>query len=204
VLPAWRWPLRHYRPEAISINQKSADKVPIKAYKDKLPIIGKGVFIDETATVIGDVVLGDDVSIWPATVLRGDVNRIGIGARTNIQDGSVLHVTHSGEHSPGGYPLLVGDDVTIGHRVVLHGCRIGNHCLIGIGAVVMDGAVIQDEVILGAGSLVPPGRTLESGFLYIGSPARKARPLTAEEKVFFRYSATHYVSLKNDYSVFNI
>ncbi len=173
--------------------------MPIKAYRDKQPIIGKHVFIDETATIIGDVFLGDDVSIWPSTVLRGDVNHIRIGDRTNIQDGSVLHVTHRGEHTAEGYPLIVGDDVTVGHRVVLHGCRIGNHCLIGIGAVVMDGSVIEDEVILGAGSLVPPGRTLESGYLYLGSPARKARPLTDEEKVFFRYSATNYVALKNDY-----
>ena len=171
----------------------------IKAYQDKLPVVGNNVFIDETAIVIGDVALGDDVSIWPMSVLRGDVNHIRIGVRTNVQDGCVLHVTHCGEHSPDGYPLLVGDDVTVGHSVVLHGCRIGNHCLIGIGAIVMDGAVIEDEVILGAGSLVPPRRILESGFLYIGSPARKARPLTDEEKAFFRYSASNYVSLKNDY-----
>jgi carbonic anhydrase/acetyltransferase-like protein (isoleucine patch superfamily) len=176
-------------------------KVPIKAYQDKFPIVGKNVLIDETAVVIGDVVLGDDVSIWPMCVLRGDVNHIEIGSRTNIQDGCVLHVTHRGEHSPAGYPLWVGDDVTVGHRVVLHGCRIGNHCLIGIGAIVMDGAVIADEVILGAGSLVPPGRTLESGFLYLGSPARKARSLTAQERVFLPYSATHYVSLKNNYLI---
>ncbi len=180
-------------------HQKSADQVPIKPYKDKLPSIGKDAWVDETAIVIGDVILGDDASIWPMSVLRGDVNQIIIGHRTNIQDGSVLHVTHPGEHSPDGYPLIVGDDVTVGHRVSLHGCRIGNHCLIGIGAIVMDGAVIGDEVILGAGSLVPPNRTLESGFLYLGSPARKARPLADQEKIFFRYSATHYVSLKNDY-----
>lgn len=175
--------------------------MPIKPYKDIRPIIGRNVLIDETAVVIGDVVLGDDVSIWPMCVLRGDVNHIEIGARTNVQDGSVLHVTHGGENSPGGFPLFVGEDVTVGHRVVLHGCRIGNHCLIGIGAIVMDGAVIEDEVILGAGSLVPPGRTLESGFLYVGAPSRKARPLTDTEKVFFRYSANHYLSLKNDYLV---
>ena len=173
--------------------------MPIIAYKNKRPIVGKNVFIDETAMVIGDVILGDDSSIWPMCVLRGDVNRIEIGSRTNIQDGSVLHVTHPNEHSPDGYALFVGNDVTVGHRTVLHGCRIGNFCLIGIGAIVMDGAVIEDEIILGAGSLVPPGRTLETGFLYLGSPARKARPLTNEEKNFFRYSAKHYLSLKNDY-----
>ena len=173
--------------------------MPIKPYKNKLPNIGQHVFIDESAVLIGDIVLGDDVSVWPMAVLRADVNRIVIGARTNIQDGSVLHVTHPHEHSPDGCALAVGEDVTIGHRVVLHGCQIGNHCLIGIGAVVMDGAVIEDEVILGAGSLVPPRRNLETGFLYIGSPARKARPLTEEEKIFFRYSSAHYISLKDDY-----
>ncbi len=173
--------------------------MPIKPYKNKLPSIGQNAFIDESAVLIGDIVLGDDVSVWPMAVLRADVNRIVIGSRTNIQDGSVLHVTHPHEHSPDGYALSVGEDVTIGHRVVLHGCQIGNHCLIGIGAVVMDGAVIEDEVILGAGSLVPPRRNLETGFLYIGSPARKARPLTEEEKSFFRYSSAHYISLKNDY-----
>lgn len=177
----------------------SAVKVPIKAYKDKLPIVGGNVYIDEMALVIGDVILGDDTSLWPMCVLRGDVNRITIGARTNIQDGCVLHVTHPNEHSPDGYPMLVGTDVTVGHSVVLHGCRIGNHCLIGIGTIVMDGAIIEDEVILGAGSLVPPGRILETGFLYIGSPARKARALTNEEINFLRYSAKHYISLKNDY-----
>jgi len=173
--------------------------VPIKSYRNKLPVVGNNVFIDETASVVGDVFLGDDVSIWPMSVLRGDVNHIHIGSRTNIQDGCVLHVTHPNEHSPNGYALFVGEDVTVGHRVVLHGCNIGNHCLIGIGAIVMDGAVIEDEVILGAGSLVPPGRILETGFLYLGSPARKARPLTNEEKSFFRYSAKHYLTLKDDY-----
>lgn len=171
----------------------------IRAYQDKIPALGQGVYVDETAVVIGDVALGDDVSIWPMAVLRGDVQRIEIGAGTNIQDASVLHVTHGSEHAPGGYALSVGDDVTVGHRVVLHGCRIGNRCLVGIGAIVMDGAVVEDETILAAGSLVPPGRTLEAGFLYVGSPAKRVRPLTEQEKEFLRYSAQHYRLLKDAY-----
>jgi carbonic anhydrase/acetyltransferase-like protein (isoleucine patch superfamily) len=173
--------------------------VSITTYKGKHPSLGNNVFIDESARVIGEVVLGDDVSIWPMSVARGDINRIEIGARANIQDGSILHVTHDGEHSPGGHPLLIGADVTVGHRVILHGCRIGNHCLIGMGAVVMDGAVIEDEVMLGAGALVPPGKRLESGYLYVGAPARQARALTDEEKAYLRYSPDYYVQLKNEY-----
>lgn len=171
----------------------------IRAYLDKHPLVGKDTYVDETALLIGDVSLGDGVSVWPMAVLRGDVHRIEVGAGTNIQDGSVLHVTHGGEHTADGHPLSVGEDVTIGHRVVLHGCRVGNLCLIGIGAIVMDGAVIEDEVILAAGSLVPPGRTLESGFLYVGAPARRTRPLTDGEKTFLRYSAEHYRLLKDAY-----
>lgn len=171
----------------------------IKAYLGKLPHLGRNVFIDETARVIGDVVLGDDVSIWPATVVRGDINRIEIGARTNVQDGSVLHVTHAGEFTPGGFALTIGENVTVGHRVVLHGCRIGNHCLIGIGAIVMDGAIVEDETMLGAGALVPPGKRLASGYLYVGSPARQVRPLAEQEKAFLRYSPDYYVRLKNRY-----
>jgi carbonic anhydrase/acetyltransferase-like protein (isoleucine patch superfamily) len=146
------------------------------------------------------VTLGDDVSIWPMAVLRGDVHGITIGAGTNIQDGSVLHVTHGdSEFSEVGHPLVVGRHVTVGHKVVLHGCAVGDHCLIGIGAIVMDGVVIEDEVILGAGSLVPPGKRLESGYLYVGAPARQVRPLKPEEKDFLRYSPKHYIQLKNDY-----
>lgn len=171
----------------------------IRSYRHKTPVLGSRVYIDDTAVVIGDVSLGDDVSIWPMTVLRGDVHRIEIGAATNIQDACVLHVTHDGEYFPEGHPLVVGSHVTVGHSVALHGCRIGNYCLIGIGAIVMDGATIEDEVILGAGSLVPPGRTLESGHLYVGSPARKTRPLSDKEKAFLRYSAENYVLLKDDY-----
>jgi len=171
----------------------------LRSYQNHSPVLGKGVYIDETAVVIGDVALGDGVSVWPMSVLRGDVHSIRIGAGTNIQDGSVLHVTHGGGHVPGGHPLMVGENVTVGHRVVLHGCEIGDHCLIGIGAIVMDGAVVEGDVILGAGGLVPPGRRLEAGFLYVGSPAKRVRPLTEQEKEFLRYSARHYLLLKDEY-----
>ena len=169
----------------------------VRAFQGKTPRVGKDVYVDETALVIGDVILGDGVSLWPMAVLRGDVQSIEIGAGTNIQDGSVLHVTHGSEHTPAGFALRVGENVTVGHRVVLHGCRVGSHCIIGIGAIVMYGAVVEDEVILGAGSLVPPGRVLESGFLYVGSPAKRFRPLTDQEKKFLRYSAEHYLLLKD-------
>ncbi|MBS1211405.1 MAG: carbonic anhydrase [Proteobacteria bacterium] len=171
----------------------------IRGYRGKSPRMGNGVYIDPTALVIGDVSLGDDASVWPMTVMRGDVHRIEIGSETNVQDGCVLHVTHEGELSPVGHPLIIGNGVTVGHRVVLHGCSIGDFCLIGIGAVVMDGAVLESDVILGAGSLVPPGKRLETGYLYVGSPARQVRPLKESEKAFLRYSAQQYVRLKNAY-----
>ena len=171
----------------------------IRSYRNKRPILGNAVYIDDSAVLIGDVTLGDDVSVWPMTVLRGDVNRIEIGEGSNIQDGCVLHVTHAGEFTVQGYPLIIGRRVTVGHRAVLHGCQVGNHCLIGIGAVVMDGAVIEDEVMLGAGSLVSPGKRLESGFLYVGSPAKAIRPLKDQERAFLHYSAGHYIALKNEY-----
>lgn len=171
----------------------------IRSFKDKQPQLGQQVFIDDSAIVIGDVSLGNQVSIWPTAVVRGDVEKITIGDGTNVQDGSVLHVSHAGDHSPAGHPLTIGKGVTIGHRAVVHGCRIGNYCLIGIGAIVMDGAVIEDYVMLGAGALVPPGKKLESGYLYVGAPAKPARPLSDTEKAFLEYSYQHYISLKNQY-----
>ncbi|PKL96428.1 MAG: gamma carbonic anhydrase family protein [Gammaproteobacteria bacterium HGW-Gammaproteobacteria-8] len=171
----------------------------LRAYLDFHPQQGARVYVDPAATVIGQVVLGDDVSVWPGAVLRGDVNRIEVGARSNIQDGSIGHVTHDGPHSPGGIPLRIGDDVTVGHAAVLHACSIGDRCLIGMGALVLDGAVIEADVMLGAGSLVAPGKRLESGWLYRGRPALAARRLTAEEIGMLAYSAAHYVRLKDDY-----
>jgi len=171
----------------------------IRAYKGRLPELGSGAYVDVMALVVGDVVIGSNSSIWPMCVLRGDVNSIRIGQESNIQDGSVLHVTHRSEANELGHPLQVGDRVTVGHKVILHGCCIGNDCLVGMGSTVMDGAVIEDGVLLGAGSLVPPGKTLESGYLYLGNPARRVRPLNAREKAYFGYSAAHYVRLKDDY-----
>ena len=171
----------------------------IKPFQNKTPTIGNKVFIDDSAVVIGDVEIGDDSSVWPMAVLRGDVHFIHVGRRTNIQDGTVCHVTHYGEYSPDGHPLIIGDDVTIGHQCTIHACTIGNRALIGMGSILLDGAVVQDEVMLGAGSLVSPGKILESGYLWLGSPAKKVRPLTEKEIAFLRYSAGHYQKLKDKY-----
>ena len=169
----------------------------IRSYQGLSPQLGARVFVDPSAVVLGDVTLGDDSSVWPMAVIRGDMQRIRIGARTSVQDGCVLHITHAGPFNPDGYPLLIGDEVTIAHNVTLHGCTVGHRVLIGMGSIVMDGAVLEDEVILGAGSLVPPGRTLASGYLYVGSPAQQVRPLNEQEKTFFSYSAGNYEKLKD-------
>lgn len=166
---------------------------------DTKPSLGRRVFVDPAAVVIGRVVLGDDVSIWPMAVARGDVNEIHVGARTNVQDGSVLHVTHDGPFSPGGIPLTIGEDVTVAHNVTLHACTVGDRCLVGMHSCVMDGARLGDEILLAAGSLVTPGQQLESGCLYRGSPARRIRPLESRELERLRYSAAHYVRLKDQY-----
>ena len=171
----------------------------IRSFKDKTPAIAESAYVDETSLVIGNVEIGADSSIWPMTVVRGDVHSIKIGERTNIQDASVCHVTHDGEFSPGGYPLTVGDDVTVGHRVLLHACSVGDFCLIGMSATVMDGAVIEDKVIVGAGSLVPTGKKLQSGYLYVGSPVKRVRELNDKELAFLEYSASHYARLKDQH-----
>lgn len=170
----------------------------IRKFRNKQPTIGEAVYIDESAVIIGDVTLGNDVSIWPTTVLRGDVESITIGEGSNVQDGSVLHTTHERDDQAG-YPLTIGKGVTIGHKAIIHACTIGDYCLIGMGAIVMDGAVVEDQVILGAGSLVPHSKRLESGHLYVGSPARRVRPLNDAEKEFLKYSYQHYIQLKNEY-----
>jgi carbonic anhydrase/acetyltransferase-like protein (isoleucine patch superfamily) len=171
----------------------------VRPFEGEHPKPGKGVYIDEDATVIGRVSIGENSSIWPACVLRGDINTISIGARTNIQDGSVLHVTHDSDYVPGGYALSIGDEVTVGHKAMLHACNIGNRCLIGMSAIVLDGAVIEDNVVVGAGSLVAPRKRLESGYLYLGQPARRVRKLSQKELDYFVYSAEHYVRLKDRY-----
>jgi len=171
----------------------------IRAYKDILPDIDETAYIDPDATVIGKVKIGKDSSVWPMTAIRGDVNTITIGERTNIQDGSILHVTSDNAFNPGGRPLVIGDDVTVGHGAILHACTVGNFSLIGMGATVLDGAIIEKEVMVAAGSLVPPGKTLESGYLYLGNPMRRARSLTEKEIEYLHFSSTHYVNLKNEY-----
>lgn len=172
----------------------------IRAYRQKCPILGKRVYVDDSAVVIGDVEIGEDSAIWPMVVVRGDMHRIRIGKRTNIQDGSILHITHASEKTnPVGFPLLIGDNVTVGHGVILHGCTLHDECLIGMGTIILDGAVVESHVMIGAKSLVPPGKRLQSGYLYVGSPVVQKRPLTPEEMAFFSYSAENYVKLKDEY-----
>ncbi len=172
----------------------------IRTFKNCEPKLGRQVYVDDSAVVIGDVTLADDVSVWPTAVLRGDVEKITIGAETNIQDGAVCHVSHASEYTQGkSFPLTIGKGVTIGHKAVVHACTVGDYCLVGIGANILDGAVLEDYVMLGAGALVTPGKTLKSGYLYVGAPAKQIRALTEEEKRFLEYSARHYVELKNEY-----
>ena len=171
----------------------------IESYRDQTPRLGRDVYIHATSTVIGDVELGDEVSIWPQVVIRGDVNRIRIGARSNVQDGSILHVSHRRAADPEGSPLLIGRDVSVGHGVILHGCTVGDECLVGMGCLVMDKAVLEPRVLLGAGSLVPEGRVLKSGWLYVGRPAKAVRALNQEELAYFAYLSTNYVQLAAEY-----
>lgn len=169
----------------------------LRPFESKYPRIAASAYIDPVALVIGDVEVGEDCSLWPNVVVRGDIHSIKIGGNTNIQDGSVLHVSHDSEFAPGGFPLVVGQGVTVGHMVVLHGCTIEDNCLIGMGSIVMDGVLIQAGSMLGAGSLVSPGMVIEGGYLWLGRPARRARALTVNEQRYLAYSAEHYVRLKN-------
>jgi carbonic anhydrase/acetyltransferase-like protein (isoleucine patch superfamily) len=171
----------------------------VSSYLNTTPQLGEGLYLHPSAQVIGDVTVGADCSIWCNTVLRGDVNRIVIGNCTNVQDFAMGHVSHRNDKKPDGSPLIIGDYVTIGHQAMLHGCTIGNECLIGMAAIIMDDVVVQDQVMVGAGSLVPPGKVLESGHLYVGRPAVKVRALTPEEIAYLKYSAEHYVRVKNNY-----
>jgi carbonic anhydrase/acetyltransferase-like protein (isoleucine patch superfamily) len=158
----------------------------IRKFEEYTPEIADSAFIDESAVVTGDVVIGADSSVWPLCSIRGDIHSIRVGVRTNIQDGCILHVTHGSEFAPGGNKLTVGDNVTVGHNVVLHGCNVEDGCIVGMG-----GAMV------GAGSLVPPGKLLEGGYLWLGSPVKRVRALTEKEAAFLDYSASHYVELKN-------
>lgn len=170
-----------------------------EAYGGNRPSIADNAFVHASAVIIGDATIGTLASIWCNTVIRADVNAIRIGARSNIQDGSVLHVSHKTPDDPAGAPLVIGANVTVGHQVILHGCTVHDNCLIGMGSIVMDRAVLEPLVLLGAGSLVPERKRLASGYLYLGRPAKQIRPLTADEKACFEYSAQHYVSLAQSY-----
>ena len=172
----------------------------LRPYRNTAPSLGARVYVDPAATVIGDVVLGDDVSVWPATVIRGDVNFVRIGARTSVQDGSVIHVSHAGPHAKrGGFPTLIGSDVTIGHKAVIHACTIEDAALIGMGALVLDGAVVQKHAFVAAGAVVSPGKVVGEGELWVGNPARCVRKLDDAQIEGLYYSAAHYVRLKDEY-----
>lgn len=171
--------------------------MPIRSYLEYTPSIAPSAYISPEAVIIGQVEIGEEASIWSMAVARGDVHRIEIGARSNVQDNATLHVTHDSKYCVGGRPLIIGENVTIGHQVTLHACTIEDYCLIGIGAIVLDGAILKPYTLLGAGSLVPPNKVLESGYLWLGNPAKKVRTLTDEELEYLRYSAAHYVRLAN-------
>ncbi|HEX7325998.1 MAG TPA: gamma carbonic anhydrase family protein [Rhodanobacteraceae bacterium] len=171
----------------------------IRPYRNLSPQLGARVYVDPAATVIGDVELGDDVSLWPGVVLRGDVERIRVGARSNIQDGTIVHVTHDGPYTPGGFPCRIGADVTVGHAAMLHACTVEDCCLIGMHATVLDGATVRRHAFVGAGALVAPGKVVGEGELWVGNPARCVRRLSAREIAALQYSAAHYVELKDEY-----
>lgn len=171
----------------------------LRSYKGITPTIGHNSYVDESAVLIGDIVVGAEVSVWPLVAGRGDVNKIRIGDRTNIQDGTILHVTRKSSHQPDGFPLIIGDDVTVGHQCMLHGCTLGNRILVGMGAIIMDGTVVEDDVFIGAGTVVPPNKVLRSGYLYVGNPMKEARLLKDKELAFLKQSAENYVHLKNEY-----
>lgn len=171
----------------------------IRPFLDKHPQLGARVYVDAAASVIGDVVLEDDVSVWPGAVIRGDVNHVRIGARSNLQDGSIVHVSHHSPYNKGGFPTLIGEGVTVGHGVIVHACTIGDYGLIGMGAVILDGAVVEANAFIGAGAVVGPGKRVGSGELWVGNPARPARALSAQDIEGLRYSADHYVRLKDQY-----
>lgn len=171
----------------------------LRPYQGILPSVDDTCYIDDSAIIVGDISLAQDVSIWPLVAARGDVNIIRVGARTNIQDGTVLHVTRKSQNNPEGNPLVIGEDVTVGHKCMLHGCTLGSRILVGMGAIIMDGAIVEDDVFIGAGSLVPPNKTLVSGFLYVGNPVKQIRKLKESESNFLTQSAINYVELKDDY-----
>ena len=187
--------MRHYT----SHQDSRLETMNIIAHHGIHPTIHASVFVYPNAQIIGEVTLAENASVWCGAVIRGDVNNITIGVGSNIQDLSVLHVSHKTAHDPHGAPLLIGARVTVGHSVILHGCTIGDECLIGMGSIIMDKAILEPRVLLGAGSLVPEGKTLQSGYLYLGRPAKQLRRLTEEELAYFNYSANHYIELAKSY-----
>ena len=158
-------------------------------FEGKLPVIHPAAWVAPTAVVIGDVEIGEESSIWYHCVLRGDTNQMRIGARTNIQDGSILHLNAGAE------PLIIGDDVTVGHACIIHACILKNRAFVGMGATVLDRAVIEEGGMLGAGGLLPPGKVIGPNELWTGAPAKLARVMTAEERARFDKTAVHYVEL---------
>ncbi len=178
----------------------SSTVTTLQSYLGRYPSIASSSWIHHSANVIGNVTLGENSSVWCGAVIRGDVNQITIGNNTNIQDNSVLHVSHKTTLDPDGSPLIIGDNVTIGHSVILHGCHIGNECLIGMGSLIMDKVTIQSHVLVGAGSLVAEGKVLISGHLYLGRPAKLIRQLTPDEIAYFKHSSAHYVTLSRHYT----
>ena len=171
----------------------------VRKHRGLSPKLGKRVYVDPSAVVIGEVVLGDDCSVWPGAVLRGDMHSIVVGNRTNIQDNATLHITHPSKFNSGGWPLVIGSDVVIGHGAVVHGCNLNDRLLVGNGAIINDGAEIESEVIVGAGCVVPPGKKLISGYVHVGNPCRVLRPITDSERIFFSYTTANYVKLKDIY-----
>lgn len=167
----------------------------IRPFEDFYPQIDDTAWVDPSAVVIGNTHIGAGSNVWPNVTIRGDIHKIRIGENTNIQDNSLLHISHDSKYLPGGAPLIIGSNVTVGHMVTLHGCQIGDYCLIGMGSIVLDNAIIEDRVMIGAGSLVPPGKKLESGYLYVGSPVKQARSLKDTEIEFLEYSAENYREL---------
>jgi carbonic anhydrase/acetyltransferase-like protein (isoleucine patch superfamily) len=171
----------------------------LRPYLDRFPVLGPRVYVDPAATVIGDVELAEDVSVWPGTILRGDVNYIRVGARTNVQDGTIVHVSHHSPYNKAGYPTLIGADVTIGHGTIIHACTIEDLCLIGMGACILDGATVKKYGFLGAGAVLGPGKVVGEAELWLGNPARLVRMLSEREIESLHYSAGHYVRLKDRY-----
>jgi carbonic anhydrase/acetyltransferase-like protein (isoleucine patch superfamily) len=165
----------------------------IRSFQGITPTVPKSCFIEHTGIVIGDVVMGEQCSVWFHAVIRGDVNYIRIGQRTNIQDLCMLHVTHDT------HPLIIGSDVTIGHHVVLHGCTVKDRVLIGMGAIIMDGAVIGEDSVIGAGALVTERTVVPPKSLVLGSPAKVRRPVTNEELLWIRESSANYVTYAGQY-----